>query len=79
MIVTVLPSATAPDEKVAVTDARVTDSEPTFVSKVSEFEEMDAESDPSYCLFETANEPPIVKVFWVMFAVVVGAPTTVSE
>jgi hypothetical protein len=79
VIETVFPSATAPDEKLAVTDARVTDSEPTFVNKVNEFDVIVADAEPSYCLFETANEPPIVRVFWVMFAVVVGAPATVSE
>ena len=79
MIDTVLPSATAPEEKLAVTEARVTVSDPTFVSSVSELEVIVAESEPSYCLFDTAKLPPIVKVFCVIFAVVVGAPTNVSE
>ena len=56
----------------------MTDSEPTLVSRVNELVEMVAESEPSYSLFETANEPPRVRVFCVMLAVVVGAPVNDS-
>ena len=53
---------------------RDTSSEPTFVTRVSEFVATVAEADPSYSLFEAVNDPPIVSVFCEMFATVVGAP-----
>ena len=74
-----MPFATADVEKLTVTESSVTSSEPTAVSKVSEFVATLADVEPSYCLFDAVKLPPIVKVFCEMFAVVVGAPTNDNE
>ena len=79
VIDTVLPFDTADVEKLTVTDAKVTSSEPTFVTSVNKFKLIVADVEPSYPLFEAVNDPPIVRVFCEIFAVVVGAPTNDNE
>ena len=74
MIDTVLPDAAVSFENAAVTDVSDTSSEPTLVTRVKEFVAIVDDDDPSYSLPDTVNEPPMVSVFCVMFAVVVGAP-----
>ena len=62
-----LPNATT-------TDVNATSSAPTLVTNVNEFDEIDADAVPSYSLFDTSNDPPIVNVRCEMFADTVGAP-----
>jgi hypothetical protein len=61
-IVTVLPFATADDEKVATTFVSDTSSLPDTPTNVRFVGSIVAVVPPSYSLFEAENDPPIVKV-----------------
>ena len=69
-----MPDAAVSSAKATTIDVKLTSSEPFTPVRVSEFVAIDAVLPPSYSFPDAVNEPPMVTSFWVILAVVVGAP-----